>query len=477
MPVTHCKLLSISFLSAKTRLPLSNGLPLMPTNYDITVPPAPEHKHTLNTAFLWLLRLRWGAVICQTLLLIAVSLFLKISLPILIIFIIIVFEAVSNLLLAHYKEAGPHRINQAVVVIMFLDVSLLALLIHYTGGPMNPFTFLFLVHIVIGSLIMPPRWSWTLAVFTMSCYAVLFLLPPHSGAAMSSSQLLCHHQSTAMPISAAMRLHLKGMWLAFAITSIFIVFFVSKIQESLEEYQQTINHLQRARENSERLAALATLAAGAAHELSTPLAAIAVAAGEMQHTLNQDNQQDETRQELLDDTIFIKDRIKACKDILGQMSSDAGHPMGEQTISFNLAACLREIVKSYKHDSLSLKVEDESLTANLPPQTFRRVIRSLINNSIDACKDGETITISCLSEKGHREMIYIKVNDEGCGMDEETLARASDPFFTTKEPGKGMGLGLFLAKTVARRYGGDLQIQKINRGTRVIWSLARDHRL
>jgi len=60
-------------------------------------------------------------------------------------------------------------------------------------------------------------------------------------------------------------------------------------------------------------------------------------------------------------------------------------------------------------------------------------------------------------------------------MDKETLARASEPFFTTKKPGKGLGLGLFLAKTVARRYGGDLQIQKINRGTRVIWSLARDH--
>ncbi len=450
----------------------------MPTNYDIAAPPTPtpENKHTLNTAFLWLLRLRWGAVICQTLLIIAVSLFLKIRLPFLIIFVIIAFEAVSNLLLTHYKETSPHRINQAVVVIMFLDVSLLTLLIHYTGGPMNPFTFLFLVHIVIGSLTMPPKWSWTLAVFTMSCYAILFLLPAHSGAAMSSPQLLCHNQSAAMLIPDAMRLHLKGMWLAFAITSIFIVFFVSKIQESLEEYQQTIGHLQRARDNNERLAALATLAAGAAHELSTPLAAIAVAAGEMQHTLNQDSQQDDSRQELLDDTIFIKERIKACKDILSQMSSDAGHPMGEQAVFFNLTTCLRDIVKSYKHDSLFLNVEDESLTASLPPQTFKRVIRSLINNSIDACKADETITVSCLSEKDDQKMIYIKVHDEGCGMDEETMARASEPFFTTKEPGKGLGLGLFLAKTVARRYGGDLQIQKINRGTRVIWSLARNHR-
>ncbi len=428
----------------------------------------------MNTAFLWLLRLRWGAVICQALLIIAVSLFLNINLPFLIIFVIIVFQAVSNLLLAHYKEADPHKINQAVVIIMFLDVSLLTLLIHYTGGPMNPFTFLFLLHIVIGSLIMPPKWSWTLAIFTMSCYAVLFLLPAHLRAA-SPPQLLCHHQPAAM-LPAAMRLHLKGMWLAFAITSFFIVFFVSKIQESLEEYQQTIGHLQKAKDKSERLAALATLAAGAAHELSTPLAAIAVAAGEMQHTLNQDNQQDKARQELLDDTIFIKERIKACKDILGQMSSDAGHPMGEQTVSFNLTTCLREIVKSYKHDSLSLNVEDEYLTARLPPQTFRRVIRSLINNSIDACKADETITISCLSAKGDQEMIYIKIHDEGCGMDEETLARASEPFFTTKEPGKGLGLGLFLAKTVAQRYGGDLQIQNINRGTMVTWSLARNQR-
>jgi len=441
---------------------------------NIVSSPSSEKEHSITTILPWLLRLRWGAVACQTLLIIAVSLFLKINLPLLIIFVIIVFQAVSNVFLAHYQRAKPHRVNQAVIIIMFLDVTLLTLLIHYTGGPMNPFTFLYLVHIVIGSLLMPPKWSWTLTIFTASCYAILFQLSSQPGTAATTP--LCHSIPTAMPIPDAMRLHLKGMWLAFTITSFFIVFFVSKIQKALEQYQQTIIHLQRARDNSERLASLTTLAAGAAHELSTPLAAIAVAAGEMQHNLHKNNDLEENRPELLEDTVFIKERIKACKDILSQMSSDAGHPLGEQAVNFNLADTLKEIVKSYNHESLSLDLKDENLMARLPLQTCKRVIKSLINNSLDASNHGEAIKISCRLDKERHDnsrmgMIYVTIIDEGCGMDDETMMRATEPFYTTKEPGRGLGLGLFLAKTVARRYGGDLQIQKLDRGTKVIWSI------
>ncbi len=440
-------------------------------NHSLTAPDVAKNseKRALVTVFPWLLRLRWGAVACQTLLIIAGSVFLNIKLPWAIVFVIITFQAGSNLLLAHFKEARQERVNLAVVIIMFLDVSLLTLLIYYTGGPMNPFTFLYLVHIVIGALIMRPGWSWALAVFTSGCYAVLFLLPAQLSAALGPRPV-CHNPSLDDLLSPAMQLHLKGMWLAFAITSIFIVFFVSKIQAALDKYQQTINRLQRAKDHNAKLASLATLAAGAAHELSTPLAAVAVAAGEMQHSLRQDGGAAEERRELLDDANFIKKQIKSCKDILYQMSSDAGQPMGEPAVRFDLAACLREIVSSYDHEALCVVPEDEDIIVKLPPQTFRRIVRSLINNSLDACSPQERIIISWRMDN---ERIDISVSDEGGGMDKETLARAAEPFFTTKAPGRGLGLGLFLAKTVARRYGGDLQLQSNDGGTRVVWSFAR----
>jgi two-component system sensor histidine kinase RegB len=428
----------------------------------------------------WLLKLRWGGVVCQILLIVAVSIFLEIRLPVIIVSGIITFQALSNLFLAHLNDTGYERPNTAVIIIMFLDVSLLSLLIHYTGGPMNPFTFLYLVHIVVGSLVMRPKWSWTLAAFTISSYAVLFFIPANLSAASGQPQPLCHVLPSAAAITPAMQLHLRGMWLAFAITSIFIVFFVSKIQAAMDNYQQTITRLQRAKNNNEKLASLATLAAGAAHELSTPLAAIAVAAGEMQHSLRQESQQDDhdrlrtaesaLKLELLDDAIFIRQQIDSCQDILSQMSSDAGQPMGEPPCRFNLASFLEEIIQAYTHEALTLVHGDQNIMAELPPQTFKRVIRSLINNSLAACPDNEPITLSYDVNDTH---ISITVNDQGCGMDDETLGRATEPFFTTKDPGKGLGLGLFLAKTVARRYGGDMKIKSTGKGTRTVWSFAR----
>ncbi len=256
----------------------------------------------------------------------------------------------------------------------------------------------------------------------------------------------------------------------FVITSLIVILFVSKVQETLEKLQQTITHLEQAKDNNAKLASLATLAAGAAHELSTPLAAIAIAAGEMYHSLKYEHEGGATKKELQDDTMFIKEQIRSCKDILYQMSSDAEQPMGEPEVRLNLALYLQEIADSYGHKVIDLIIENANITVLLPPKTFKRVIVILINNSLDACPNNEKVTLSCNVDS---EKIYINIIDEGIGMDTETLARASEPFFTTKAPGKGLGLGLYLAKTLAKCYGGNLKLNSNSKGTKVEWSLSR----
>jgi len=428
----------------------------------------------VSIVFPWLLRLRWGAVVCQTLLIIAVSLFLNIKLPLLIVFIIITFQATSNIYFSKLQQKKQQKsLHQAFIIAMFMDVSLLTLLIHYTGGPMNPFTFLYLVHIVVGSLAMNPKCSWALAVFATLCYAGLFLLPPMAISHMAAGVHSVYHSKPGHSDSAAapqMRLHLQGMWLAFTLTSAFIVFFVSKIQQALDNYQHALSQLQREKNNNEKLASLATLAAGAAHELSTPLATIAVASGEMHHSLRQEDADcKKLSTELIADTQLIKTQVNICKDILYQMSSDAGHAMGEPPIMLKLSSFLQESVASYG-SMVRIFFESDDLSVRLPPRTFKRALRSLINNGIDACPDHAPVTVSCRHD---HERLYITVSDQGCGMDKETLSRALDPFFTTKPPGKGLGLGLFLARSVAKRYGGGLELtSEFGKGTTAILNFA-----
>ncbi|HSH13717.1 MAG TPA: sensor histidine kinase, partial [Desulfurivibrionaceae bacterium] len=243
---------------------------------DKALPPAESSKIT----FAWLLKLRWGAVLCQLVLIGVVSLFFDIELPAAVVLSFISFQAAGNLF---FQSRLGRRATIAPVVfalVMAWDIVHLTVLLYFTGGPMNPFTFLYLVHVAMGALIIAEAWAWGLAGLTIAGYALLFLLPPPP---VQGSGLVAGQSMPACNLFG--NLHLQGMWVAFSLTAMFIVFFLGRIRKALVVHQQTLMKLDEARLRSEKMTSLATLAAGAAHELSTPLSTIAVAANEMEELL------------------------------------------------------------------------------------------------------------------------------------------------------------------------------------------------
>jgi len=283
-------------------------------------------------------------------------------------------------------------------------------------------------------------------------------------------QPVCHSAVAEYALlSDHMKLHLKGMLLAFVITAFFIVFFIGRIQKALEEHQHTLVSLEKERARSEKLSSLATLSAGAAHEFSTPLSTIAVAAGEMLHQL----EKGEIDRELLDDVQLIKDQVKTCKDILYQMAADAGEHLGEFLEKYEIDAVLLEIIKEFPanvHDRIKIKNEASGTIVRLPIRTLVRTVKGLIKNGLDASDNVSPVFLRCFCDK---KFLYFEVKDQGGGMDAETSARATEPFYTTKDPGKGLGLGLFLAQNLAEQFGGELVIDsKKQSGTTVTISFA-----
>jgi len=255
-------------------------------------------------------------------------------------------------------------------------------------------------------------------------------------------------------LSDHMKLHLKGMLLAFTITAFFIVFFVGKIQKALEEHQQTLVSLDEERARSEKLSSLATLSAGAAHDFSTPLSTIAVAAGEMLHQLKEGK----IDQGLVDDAQLIKEQVKTCKDILYQMAADAGEHLGEGLEKYELGYVVSKIINEFsEEDQARIKVENEAddFSVLVPLRTLVRTVKGLIKNGFDASQAGSPVFLKCFYDEN---FLYFQVRDQGCGMDEESLLRVREPFYTTKEQGKGLGLGLFLTQNVAEQFGGELSI-------------------
>jgi len=260
--------------------------------------------------------------------------------------------------------------------------------------------------------------------------------------------------------------HLKGMLIAFSITSLFIVYFIGKIRSALREHNETLARLKDQKIQNEKLSSLATLAAGAAHELATPLSTIKLAAGEMLYQVKQTNDQ-----ELIDDIELIRDQIEKCQSILNQMSEDSGEYRGENFTHFTIETLIQgalTMLPLQEKERVAVNISSQQERYFGPDKTFRRIIKGLLKNAFDA---GPTSTVGL---KGYTENQYLcfLISDSGTGMDVSTLSRATEPFFTTKEPGKGLGLGLFLAKSVAEQFNGVLEISSTkNSGTEVLFKV------
>ena len=412
-----------------------------------------EETEQLNVAFPWLLVLKWGEVCCQVLLILVVSLTIDIELPPIYIGLIIGGEILTTLLL-HIPFKKGQSISKTLIFLLFLvDTLLLTGLLHLTGGAMNPFTFLYLVHIVIGAIILEPKYSWAITILTIGCYGLLFLPPPVtrdlSGTIVPESGPICHMPGEQ---SGALLLHLRGMWLAFGITSFFIVFFVSKIQQNLASHNKTLLSLREARLRNERLTSLTGLAAGAAHELSTPLNTITVVAEEMVHQLKAAKANDE----LIDDTRLIQNQIHDCKEILYQIAAGAGELRGEQLRSFPPSEAVDQILGELDSDErlrIHVNLSTDIKTLHMGFRNLCRTIKGLLKNSLEASPPDTYVNMNWLDQD---DIMVIEISDNGSGIHPEIHSQVMEPFFTTKET--GMGLGLFLAKTMAEQLGGSITI-------------------
>ncbi|MDR9500646.1 MAG: ATP-binding protein [Desulfurivibrionaceae bacterium] len=433
-------------------------MPAHPLN---SLDPQQNIHDTRRIGLLWLVQLRWWAVAGQILTLTVGVLLFHLDIPISAVSAVLVVEIVTNsgLALRLRTRKGPPA-PHLLPLTLYGDIALLTGLLYVTGGTMNPFTFLFLVHITLGAILLPARLAWGLTATTIIFYGVMFLpsfLQGGRGEAEQQIQQVCNVTNLNMD------LHLQGMWFAYTISAILITFFASRIQHSLSEYHRTIARLHQEKHQNDKLRALATLAAGAAHELSTPLATIALASGEMVYSC--ENKIYDTG--LLEDAQLIRDQTRRCKNILFQMSADAGAVQAEKYIPTTVEQLLTNALDLLGEIPQKLVINNRvpGQSLRVPAHAVSWALKGLLSNAADASAPDQEILLEC-QEEG--EYICFRVRDHGCGMAQEVVSQAADPFFTTKAVGRGMGLGLFLAKSLASQLGGSLRIQSMeSKGTTI----------
>ena len=327
---------------------------------------------------------------------------------------------------------------------LMLDVTALTALLYLSGGSTNPFVSLYLIPLIVSAAVLPWRLTWAMAAVTVACYTLLM------------TYFIPLHQQTFM-------LHIFAMWTTFVFSTLLIALFVVRMGESIRERDRL---LARAREEAlrdERIVALGTLAAGAAHELGTPLATMAVVCGELESEYAHDPA-------LSMDLSILSTQIESCKRILTGLLANAGEARAEGVRIQNADDFVEGILEQWAlmrpAASHVYSKPDQPAPTILAEQTLSQAVLNLLNNAADASPENIDIRLDW-----HDREIFIEIRDRGTGLSPEVAVRAGKPFFTTKPAGEGFGIGLFLANASIERMGGKVHIFNRDEGgaiTRII---------
>jgi two-component system sensor histidine kinase RegB len=394
----------------------------------------------------WLARLRWAEVAGQAATVLVAQFLLGGQLPIAALLGVVSLGLVSNLAVEMVFFGGrrhgaitPRPVHEwHIALIMMIDIAILTGLLYLTGGPSNPFSFLYLVQIALAAVLVRARWTWMLVGLSFVGFGIL----------------LVAHEPLAIPEDN----HAYGAWVALGVASAFVVHFLLRITDALALRESELTEARGLAARQERLASLATMAAGAAHELSTPLGTVALAAKELERALTKHSDP-----ELAADARLIREQVGRCRSILDQMAQGAG-TVGESVTPCSVAELIDETLVGIRDAPRVLREISEDVSAQklqLPPRAVSQALRSLVTNAQDASPPTSAVVITAHVPDGHLEIV---IRDRGAGIPHDVKERIGEPFFTTKAPGRGMGLGLFLARAVIEAVGGVLQIDPLAGG-------------
>ncbi|MFN0060910.1 MAG: ATP-binding protein [Myxococcaceae bacterium] len=411
--------------------------------------PAPPFSRQLDLADL--VRLRWGLLFGEAALVLSMAVW-GLRVPAVPMLGVLGFGVLGNAV-ARLLGRGRLLTGARVAAVMTLDAFLLTVLLYLGGGPFNPFTTLYLVNVALAAVLLPARLAWTLLAVSVAFFAALF--PLHARVPPVGLVLPSHAEM--------MRLHVGGMWIAFALAAGLILFFVLKLNRALAERESQLANARDLAVRRERLAAMATLAAGTAHELATPLSTILVVLEDLQESLRATP----TPQHVAEDLELAISQVERCRKLLRQMSAEAGELAGEAPKRVQVRECLvlaLSGVEERERVSLPRKME-EDVHVEAPLQALASAVGGLVRNAVHAsAKSGAVVRVEVRRPSATR--VAIAVVDEGDGMAPSVLAHAGEPFFSTKPPGEGMGLGLFLARALMEQLGGSLSLDSTpGRGT------------
>ncbi|KAF0165539.1 MAG: two-component system sensor histidine kinase RegB [Rhodocyclaceae bacterium] len=315
-----------------------------------------------------------------------------------------------------------------------VDLAALGILLYLSGGAANPLISFLLVPVAVAALSLPGRLTAAVALLAVAIYSLLMW------------------QFLPLPVAdaeRATRLHLAGMWLTFVVSAAMIAWFVARMTASIRERDTRLAAAREQALRDERVVALGALAAGAAHELGTPLATIAVIVGELEREVGLDA---EARRDLS----VVMEQIELCKGIISTLAERTGTRRPEHVEVVDARVWL-EALRARWH-AMRPQAASRLTIAGGPgvplivtEATLEQALINLLNNAADAGDAEIEVRLAW-----DRATLTILIADGGPGFPAEVLHQAGRVPLPARDG--GAGIGLLLAYSAIERLGGRIAL-------------------
>ncbi|WP_261843895.1 ATP-binding protein [Aliamphritea ceti] len=346
-----------------------------------------------------------------------------------------------NLLTLYRLRANLPLTQLEFLFQLIADIFFYVCLLYQLGGTGNPFSSLLLISLIISAMTLPRNYTWLIAMLVTSSFTFLLfyhipLRPPLTG-----------HQ---LPIISYFDLYTTGIWLNFILTALLITYFIVNISENLRRKEHGFNRVKDRLTHDQQLLSLATMAAGTAHEMGTPLATMRVLLKEISLDYPQD-------QALQDDLNILSQQVDNCTGHLQQLAISVKEEQ-QQTLLLPADKFLNDLLERWsvlrptaRYLKPVVTQQPQPLIASSIP--LQQAIINLLNNAADADKVTQALELRLENDA---QKIRINIRDHGQGIPLDQAEDIGKPFVTTK--GSGLGIGLFLTASTLTIYGGEVRL-------------------
>jgi two-component system sensor histidine kinase RegB len=388
-----------------------------------------------------LVQLRWIAVVGQIVTIGVVHFAFGIQLPLKEMGVVLVCLIAFNIASLFRWQEHHEVTNGELFFALLVDVATLTAQLYLSGGATNPFSFLYLLQVILGAVLLRSWSVWTMVGITAACFIGLTFF--------------------YRPLAAPPSYYVDGTLICFGLIAALLVIFITRINRNLRARDTRLADLRERAAEEEHIVRMGLLASGAAHELGTPLSTVCVILGDWRRMKSIS-----TDPQMLEEIDEMEAQVQRCKNIVSGILLSAGEARGDSPVETTIRTFVDDLVREWRETRPVKEFEYANRFGHDLPIVSDSAIKQMVHNVLDNALEASPNWVG-LDVAHEGDALKLTITDRGPGFPESMLAQLGKPYQSTKDK-PGGGLGLFLVSNVARTLHGSVSAHNRSEGGAIV---------